>query len=89
MRFDLSFLERGYHANLLRIRASNLRGLVEDRSKAALRQELESEAAWCEEQARKLDDAEESIVASDREPIKVDSRRDIDSVDGPKSNGGV
>lgn len=80
MKVELSHLERGYLANLYRARAAKQRRLAADRSKAAIRAELDAEADWCEEQAQRLDDAEESSVA-ERPPARVTERRDLDSVD--------
>jgi len=87
MKADMSFLERGYVANLYRIRAAHQRSLASTRTASATRQELEAEAAWCEQQALKLDDAEETTTASEKEPIKANPRLDIDAVDKPAGNG--
>jgi len=89
MKYDIGFIERGYTANLYRIRASRQRQLAADRSMSATRQELESEAAWCEAQAQKLDDAEEPTTVSDKEPIKAGGRKDIDQADPPKTTATI
>ena len=77
MRFELSYLERAYQANLYRIRATRLRELAEKRTGSAAQRELLDEAAWCEGQAQRLDDAEEPAAVSTKEPSRVDSARDI------------
>ncbi len=83
MKFDLSHLERGYHANLLRRRAIEARAIAESRSASATQAELREEADYCERQAKRLDDAEESAAVNGKEPIRAGSRIDIDSVDAP------
>jgi len=87
MKIEMSFLERGYTANLFRVRASRQRQLASERSGSATRQELEQEAEYCETQARKLDDAEEPAAVSDKAPIRANPRADLDNVDGPATNG--
>jgi hypothetical protein len=79
----MSHLERGYHANLLRIRAATCRDIAETRSASATRQELETEAAWCEAQAQKLDNAEEPASVSEKDPIRAHPKLDINAVDKP------
>lgn len=88
MKVELDFLQRAYVANLLRIRATAQRELAESRTMSATREELIAEAKWCDAQARKLDDAFEEKSVSEKEPIRVDARRDIDSIDKPATNGG-
>jgi hypothetical protein len=77
MRFELSFLDRAYHANLLRVRALRLRNLASERTMSATTKELSDEAEWCERQAQRLDDAEEPKTVSDKEPSRVNATRDI------------
>lgn len=91
MKLELAtHLERGYVANTFRARAIRQRRIASERSKASIRAELEQEADYLEALAQRLDDGEEQNAVSEREPIKVDSRRDIDAIDAPetKQNGG-
>jgi hypothetical protein len=77
MKFELCFLERAYQANLLRIRAGKLRELAENRTASATKAEMLEEARWCDERARRFDDAEEPTATSEKEPSRVNNERDI------------
>lgn len=85
MKVEFDYLRRAYAANMHRRRALDLRTIAADRTMSAVRQELEAEATWNEEQARKLDDCEELSEKPVVAPIRADPRSDIDSVDGPGS----
>lgn len=87
MKFELTFLERGYYANILRAKAEHLAALIDERSASATAQELRGEIAYLQAQARRLDEAEEPAAVSDKEPIRVHPRRDIDAVDAPRNGG--
>ena len=84
---DVPHLLRAYVANLFRIQAATQRGRAEARTGSATKQLLEAEARWCDEQALRLDAAEEPPSVSEREPIRARPRVDIIAVDGP--NGGT
>jgi hypothetical protein len=87
MKVEMSFLERGYVANLLRIRARDQKKIASDRNASSTRQELEQEAEWCEAKAQSLDNATEDKILSEKEPIRLDenSKRDINYIDSPPS----
>jgi hypothetical protein len=84
MKVEFDFLRRAYAANMHRRRALEIRSIASDRTMSAVRKELEDEAAWNEEQARKLDDCEEQSEKPAATPTRADPRLDIDSIDAPK-----
>lgn len=88
MKVEMTFQQRGMIANLFRIRATRLRRISEQRSGSATKAELLTEAGYWEMEAEKLDDAEEPVSVSDKEPIRAGARSDIDNVDGPKPPSG-
>jgi hypothetical protein len=83
---ELTFLERGYMANLCRRRAAELRENIQRFSTAAVRAELTAEAKHVEEMARRYDDGEDPL--SEKQPIQVNPRIDLDQLDAPQKNGG-
>lgn len=99
MKIELSFLERGYFANVLRARAERVVLLVDQRSASSNVQELRGEIAYLKEKARQLDDAEEQVAMDSEATIRLDenSRKDIDYIDqagrlpaaAPKEPGNV
>lgn len=86
MKYDIDHFTRGYLSNLLRARATRQRSLASGRSMSATKLELETEAEFCEREAQRLDDALEPTVVSDKEPVRVTARRDLDSVDQPPAS---
>jgi hypothetical protein len=83
MKLDLTYLERGYEANLYRRRADELRKLAAERTMSAIRLELEAEAVFCDARAKRLDDGEEP-KEEPKEPIRVDKNRDLQQLDPPE-----
>jgi hypothetical protein len=81
MKTELSFLERGYQANLCRRRAAELRALAEKKSMSALRQELLGEADYVDDMAKRYDEgADQELLPA---PRIASPRADIDAVDRP------
>lgn len=81
MKVEFDFLRRAYIANMHRRRALDLRTIAADRTMSAVRQELEAEVAWNEEQARKLDDCEEIGEKATPAPMIAQPNSDIDYID--------
>lgn len=81
MRVEFDFLRRAYAANMHRRRALEIRAIAADRTMSAVRQELEAEATWNEEQARRLDDCDDQAEKNAATPTKVDARADLDYID--------
>lgn len=84
MKVEMTPLERGYTANLLRRRAMeaahNAASTIEDRQRV----EFEQEAQLAEVLAIRFDDAEDILMERKNAPAVVNQRRDIDVVDKPQ-----
>lgn len=81
MKVEFDFLRRSYLANMHRRRALDLRAIASDRTMSAVRQDLESEATWNEEAARKLDDCEEQSEKPMTKPTVAEANSDISYLD--------
>lgn len=86
MKTDLDFKQRGYLANLARLRAIQLAKLSKKTLSDSQRVELEEEFAFAETLAAVLD-AGEDIVVDRPTPAVVTLRRDIDAVGSTGSGG--